>query len=219
MCIRDRVWDTGIGIEPAQQQDIFREFHQLGNPERDRNKGLGLGLAIVDGLVRLLDYRLSLSSRPQRGSVFRLALPLSAVAPEAIARQSQVVRLAALGIRVLVIDDDAAVRVGMEQLLRDWGCACVAVETIEAALEAARRTRPDLVISDYRLREQRNGSEAIAMLRAEFGADLPALLITGDTAPQRLREAQSSGVPLLHKPVPAALLYRKLAELRHPAAA
>ena len=57
------VWDTGIGIEPAQQQDIFREFHQLGNPERDRNKGLGLGLAIVDGLVRLLGYRLSLASR------------------------------------------------------------------------------------------------------------------------------------------------------------
>lgn len=207
------VWDTGIGIAPEQQQEVFREFHQLGNPERDRHKGLGLGLAIADGLTRTLGHRLWLESVPGRGSVFRLALPLA---------QSTFVddRVEAIGgatssihARVLVIDDDETVREGMARLLEDWGCTCVAVETIEEALAAARRQRPDVVISDYRLREQRTGSEAIAALRAELGADLPALLVTGDTAPERLRESAAANVPLLHKPVSAQLLHRHLVAL------
>jgi signal transduction histidine kinase/CheY-like chemotaxis protein len=205
------IWDTGIGIEASQHQEIFHEFHQLGNPERDRNKGLGLGLAIVDGLARVLGHQLTLASRPARGSVFKLALPttLSRPVEDPIAAGSGLFR--PLSIKVLVIDDDAAVRIGMEQLLRQWGCTCVAVESIEDALEVARTDCPDLVISDYRLREQRTGTQAIAILRAELGNDLATLLITGDTAPERLREAQASGVALLHKPVSPELLYRKLA--------
>lgn len=204
------VWDTGIGIAASQQQEIFREFHQLGNTERDRHKGLGLGLAIAEGLARTLGHSLTLVSTPQRGSVFRLALPIAqvAVVKEAPAIVQDTAR--AIQARVLVIDDDAAVREGMLQLLRDWGCECEAVESIEAALSAARANRPDLVISDYRLREQRTGAEAIAALRAEFGAQLPALLITGDTVPERLREAHASGVPLLHKPVSPTQLYQRL---------
>ena len=207
------VWDTGVGIEQSQQQAIFCEFHQLGNPERDRNKGLGLGLAIVDGLVRTLGLQLTLCSRPGRGSLFRLTLPRSLVQVSIEEPAVNFSPVRALAMRVLVIDDDEAVRIGMLQLLRDWGCACEAVESIEAALEAARRHRPDIVISDYRLREQRTGAQAIAALRAELGADLPALLITGDTAPDRLREAQASGVPLLHKPVSPSLLYRRLVSM------
>jgi CheY-like chemotaxis protein len=113
-------------------------------------------------------------------------------------------------VRVLVIDDDEAVRVGMRQLLRAWGCECDVADSIEEALALARAHPPGLVISDYRLRELRTGAEAIAALRAEFGVRLPALLITGDTAPQRLREARASGVPLLHKPVSPNELYRGL---------
>ena len=203
------VWDTGIGIEPAQQREIFREFHQLGNPERDRDKGLGLGLAIAEGLARALGHELSLASAPRRGSVFRLALPLSRAA--VVDDELKYQHAPALDARVLVIDDDVAVRAGMAQLLRGWGCACVTVESIEEALKAARATRPDIVVSDYRLREQRTGAQAIAALRAEFGANLPALLITGDTAPERLREARASDIPLLHKPVSPARLYHRLA--------
>jgi CheY-like chemotaxis protein len=121
----------------------------------------------------------------------------------------------ALDMKVLVIDDDASVRVGMRQLLLQWGCTCVVVESIEDAVVASRKSRPDLVISDYRLREQRRGTEAIALLRAEFGDDLPALLITGDTAPGRLRDAQASGIALLHKPVSPEQLYRMLWNVRH----
>ncbi len=201
------VWDTGIGIAPENQQEIFREFYQLGNPERDQRKGLGLGLAIADGLARTLEHSLTLASTPHRGSVFRLTLPIdtAALPVEQPAAESGNAQL--FNVRVLVIDDDETVRTGMLHLLRNWGCACDTAETIEDALALARIHAPDLVISDYRLREQRTGVEAVAALRALLGRDLPALLITGDTAPDRLREAQASGLSLLHKPVAANELY------------
>ena len=207
------VWDTGIGIAPEHHKEVFREFHQLGNPERDRNKGLGLGLAIADGLARTLGIELSFFSTPHRGSVFRLTLDIDITNPIFQINMAQS-KTRVLNARLLVIDDDETVREGMLHLLRDWGCECEAAETIEEALIMAKLRRPDVVISDYRLREQRTGIEAIAAMRALLGESLPALLITGDTAPERLREAQASGIPLLHKPVSPGKLYRKLIELQ-----
>lgn len=213
------VWDTGVGIAPEHQQEVFREFLQLGNPERDRHKGLGLGLAIVDGLARQLGSPISLLSRPGRGSVFRLRLPMGVVASPSppVLKEEHGYGCEA---RVLVIDDDEAVRIGMDQLLTDWGCRCDLAESIEEALDVARRQPPSLVISDYRLRGQRTGVDAIAALRDLLGADLPGMLITGDTAPDRLSEAHASGIPLLHKPVqPAELRRRLVALLAHQEAA
>ncbi|SFB19911.1 Signal transduction histidine kinase [Collimonas sp. OK607] len=210
---RLEVWDTGIGIDALQHQEIFREFHQLGNVERDRSKGLGLGLAIADGLARKLGHELSLSSIPGRGSVFRLTLPNARVPVISDELETTHTFVQRLDIRVLVIDDDEAVRAGMLQLLHDWGCKCEAVESIEEALISARTHRPDIVISDFRLRKQHTGAQAIAALREEFGKDLPALLITGDTAPERLRDARASGIPLLHKPVAPSQLHRRLASI------
>ncbi|MBU1425670.1 MAG: response regulator [Gammaproteobacteria bacterium] len=206
------IWDTGIGIAPEEQKEVFREFHQLGNPERDRRKGLGLGLAIADGLARAMGYELTLNSKPGRGSVFRLTLPLARNAPESNIMLHSKTRL--LNARLLFIDDDEIVREGMLHLLRDWGCECEAAESIEEALALVQLNVPDVIVSDYRLREQRTGVEAIAALRKLIGRDIPALLITGDTAPTRLREAQASGIPLLHKPVSPGMLYRKLVELQ-----
>ena len=158
---------------------------------------------------------LTLASRPGRGSVFRLALPTAQMGVvshgvEVIPGHSRV-----FDVRVLVIDDDDAIRAGMRQLLTAWGCECDVADSIEEALALARLRPPGLVISDYRLRELRTGAEAIAALRAEFGQALPALLITGDTAPQRLREARASGVPLLHKPVSPNQLYHGLVCVLH----
>ncbi len=204
------VWDTGIGIEPTQHQAIFREFHQLGNAERDRRKGLGLGLAIAQGLARALGQQLALVSKPGRGTVFRLSLPLARLGVVTGRADTTPSGARVFDVRVLVIDDDESVRTGMRQLLGAWGCACDVADSIEEAQALARAHPPGLVISDYRLRELRTGAEAIAALRAEFGAALPALLITGDTAPQRLREARASGVPLLHKPVLPSELYRAM---------
>ncbi len=203
------VWDTGVGIAAEHQQKVFREFLQLGNPERDRRKGLGLGLAIADGLARQLGCTLSLRSRPGRGSVFRLFLPLGEMLPEKVAAPADEV-LQTGGARVLVIDDDEAVRGGMHQLLSEWGCCCELAESIEDALVIARHHPPALVVSDYRLRGQRTGVEAIAALRDLLGADLPCMLITGDTAPDRLGEAHASQIPLMHKPVQPAELRRQV---------
>ena len=212
------VWDTGIGIAPEQQAEVFKEFHQLGNPERDRRKGLGLGLAIAQGLARTLGHALSLRSTPQRGSVFRLFLPLVQVTP--IRRLAPDINQSALmesgrlrGTRVLVVDDDETVLSGMAQLLSQWGCEVHTASAIGQALVRVQVQRPDIVISDYRLRGQRTGADAIIALRELLGMQLPALIITGDTAPERLREVMGSGIPLLHKPLAPGALYRALVDL------
>ena len=210
------VWDTGIGIAPQDYASIFKEFHQLGNPERDRRKGLGLGLAIADGLSKTLGHPLTLASQLGRGSVFKLALPLIA-ASEVIAPQRGVSEPVATGllhgVRVLVIDDDEAVLLGMAQLLQSWGCKVDTADAVGPALQKAKAQAPDVLISDYRLRGQHTGAQAIDALRNVLGAHAPALMITGDTAPERLREAMSSGVPLLHKPVAPEQLYLAVVEL------
>jgi signal transduction histidine kinase/CheY-like chemotaxis protein len=205
------VWDTGIGIAAADRAEIFREFHQLGNAERDRSQGLGLGLSIVDGLARALGHPLSLASTPGRGSVFRITVPLADPAAADIGPAPLTPRLTKQ--RVLIIDDDAAVRSGMAQLLRSWGCECDAAETVDEALELAARVTPELIISDYRLKGSRTGADAIAALRERLGIMVPALIITGDTAPERLREATASGIALLHKPLTPDQLQRALVEL------
>jgi signal transduction histidine kinase/ActR/RegA family two-component response regulator len=209
------VYDTGIGIDPSQQREIFREFHQLGNPERDRLKGLGLGLAITDGLARQLGHELSLSSRPGRGSVFRVRLPRARVPFAELLSPHSDSQLRAdqlQGRRVLVIDDDASVRQAMLQLLTDWGCDCRVAEDIDEALAQFDQWQPELLISDYRLREEQTGAQAIQSVRSALNQLLPALIITGDTAPQRLLEARATGVPLLHKPVSVEELHRAMIE-------
>jgi signal transduction histidine kinase/ActR/RegA family two-component response regulator len=214
------VYDTGIGIAPDQQREVFREFYQLGNPERDRRKGLGLGLAITEGLARSLGHGLSLASIPGRGSVFRISVPLAARAPvdaaplpwpatEPLDGPDPLMA----GRTVLVLDDDETVRLGMQHLLADWGCTCIAVDALEDACAMAWPEPPAAIICDYRLRDRQSGADAIQALRRYFDRDIPALLVTGDTAPERLREAASSGVPLLHKPVPAAQLQQALRQL------
>jgi signal transduction histidine kinase/ActR/RegA family two-component response regulator len=206
------VWDTGIGIPPGQHQVIFKEFHQLGNPERDRRKGLGLGLAIVEGLARAMSVDVGLRSRPGRGSVFRLTLPVS-VQPW----HEQVIRLHdepdLSGLRVLLIDDDETVRTAMADLLANWGCWCEAVPSGEEAVRVLERFEPDVLLADYRLRSHRTGLQAVEAVRAWMGRDIPAAIITGDTAAERLREADASGLPLLHKPVPADRLQAVLFSL------
>lgn len=207
------VWDTGMGIAPENHSDIFKEFHQLGNPERDRRKGLGLGLAIADGLVKTLGHGLTLASQPGRGSVFKLMLPTTdtQATHAGILVQAETGRLQ--GMHVLVIDDDETVLLGMAQLLQSWGCMVDTASSISGALLQAQLLTPDLVVSDYRLRDQRTGAQAISALRELLGSDVPALMVTGDTTPERLREALGSGVPLLHKPVAPEQLYRALVGL------
>ena len=206
------VWDTGQGIPQHQWEHIFKEFHQLGNPERDRRKGLGLGLAIVQRLAREMKTSVQVLSQPGRGSVFRLWLDRwqgaleddTAPAPDAR-------RL--VGLKVLAIDDDEAVRMGMQSLLQSWGCLCITAESSAQALEYLDDLTPDIIITDFRLRHEETGKQVLQALRAYMGTQVPAIIMTGDTSPQRLRDAQSTSALLLHKPVSTSQLRTAIVHL------
>jgi len=210
-CVLLEVWDTVMGIAPEHHAEIFREFQQLGNPERDRRKGLGLGLAIVEGLCNTMGTHVELRSEVGRGSMFRLTLPCGErgqLEPVPVVVPATPARLQ--GARVLMVDYDATVRLAVCELLADWGCACVAVDTLDEAQVAAQQGAPDLLIVDYRLRGEQTGAHVISALRQVFGRDLPAIIVTGDTAPTRLREAQAVDAVLLHKPLQAQALLRSM---------
>lgn len=207
------IWDTGIGIEPIHHENIFNEFYQLGNTERDRRKGLGLGLAIVRGYANRLKHSLLFASKPKRGSVFKIELLNATEIPLSDATINKPIEFITLSARVLIVDDDEAVRQGMVDLLQAWGCECDAADSIEEAVTLAIANPPDLVISDFRLRDLKTGTQAITQIRNVCGTSTPAMLITGDTAQDRLIDATASGLPLLSKPVSPAVLYRKVAEL------
>jgi signal transduction histidine kinase len=212
------VYDTGIGIPESKREEIFREFYQLGNPERDRHKGLGLGLAIARGIADSLGHALSLSSREGVGSVFRILVPRTLEPVADAGRPADIPQAAGLaGARIVVVDDDAIVRDAMVALLTGWMVRCRAFEGPGEAIQALSiEPPPDALICDYRLREGQTGAEAIALLREYWGLPIPAILITGDTAPARLREALDSGIPLVHKPVRPDLLQTALLALLAP---
>ena len=207
-----QVWDTGIGIPAALQGKIFEEYVQVGNPQRDRAKGLGLGLAIVRRLALLLGERVTLRSIPGQGSCFEITVPLAQSRPRPDEDEAAL-PAPARGL-VVVVDDEVPIRLGMAQLLRLWGYEPVVAASFEEALrELARRPRPDLLICDYRLRNGESGIHAIERLRNEYRSAIPAMLVTGDTAPERLVEARRSGLLLLHKPVPNARLRAAITNL------
>lgn len=208
-CVRIEVIDTGIGIAPAHQREIFDEFYQLGNPERDRNKGLGLGLAIVDRVARLLGHPIGVESAPGKGSCFSITVALgddARVAPDVPDEEFPVEHLA--GLLTVVVDDEASVREGMGTLLEQWGCRAVLAGSEDEAVELLRGLGlvPGAIVVDFRLRDDRTGIEAIERLRREFGTDLPALIVTGDTAAERLQQARAGNYQLIHKPLQPAML-------------
>jgi signal transduction histidine kinase/ActR/RegA family two-component response regulator len=208
--LRIEVWDSGIGIPPDQHDKIFGEFYRLGEPDRDRRAGLGLGLAIVDRLCRLLDHPIEVKSTVGKGSVFAVTVPLAPADKRAI--EASIVPRSQPSLShdklVLVIDDDPLVLEGMSGIFRKWGCRVVTADSDSKALKAATAQDdvPDLIISDYHLANGRTGIATIEWLRGELSAQIPAFLISGDTDPATLHEAKVKGFYLLHKPVdPMAL--------------
>ncbi len=204
------VWDTGVGIEPEARERIFEEFYQVGNPERNSRKGLGLGLSIVKRLAQLLDTNASVRSVRGRGSVFRVRVPLghAPVVPPAAPSTSRAESGDLTDRVIVVVEDEPAVRQGMEVLLKGWGASVVACSSVPEALEraAALEGEPDLIIADYRLREGGVGTQAISALRARFGYEIPAIIISGSTTPAHLEEARALDAHLLLKPVMPAKL-------------
>ncbi len=206
--IKIEITDTGIGIPENKQKEIFLEFHQLANPERNRAKGLGLGLAIVRRVCELLKHDIELKSKTGEGSTFFISLSegdssqvITTVTPELSSKQYDFP-----GTVVLFIDDEQEIREGMQQTLNQWGCeTIVASSADEAVLQIKTQGfQPDVILADYRLQGGKNGADAIHQINIASGREVPALIITGDTAPERLREARDSGYTLLHKPLQPA---------------
>lgn len=199
------VKDSGRGIPEDQLEKIFEEFYQIENPQRDHRRGLGLGLAIVRRLSRLLGHEIRVQSTRGRGSCFSVLLPRSTLVPargEAPASHRTIPASDRLDKRILVLDDDPSVVNAMARLLEDWGCSVATAHDLAEAEEHVRgRDSFDLFIVDYRLQEEQNGVNAIQRLNSIVPFPVPSLVITGDTAPDRLREAAMSGYSILHKPV------------------
>jgi len=201
-----QVIDSGIGIPPQELPNIFQEFHQLNNPERDREKGLGLGLSIVQRLAALLNSEVQVRSQVGRGSYFTLSLPVGqavAATPLTIQPTSRPVDH-----RILVIDDDRLILHASKSFLTQLGYQVITAEGEEEALAKLRQEgiSPDLLITDYRLRENRTGIDAALAIRAYLQHPLPVIIVTGDTDPKRIAEATSHEFHLLHKPISPQLL-------------
>jgi CheY-like chemotaxis protein/anti-sigma regulatory factor (Ser/Thr protein kinase) len=205
------VWDTGVGIAESDCSRVFEEFYQV---QRDREvsaeqrKGLGLGLAIVMRLARLMDAPLSLRSSVGRGSVFSISLPLGETPRPMPAPQMRKgpVDITLAGRLVVIVEDEPAVREGLAVLLAGWGASLATLDSVAAAERWARDSDsaaavPALAIVDYRLEQGRTGIDAIAALRTRFGAALPVIVVTGSTTTGHELEAQAHDFHVLIKPV------------------
>jgi CheY-like chemotaxis protein len=206
--LRFEVRDSGVGIPADKIEKVFEEFYQIGNPERSRTKGMGLGLSIVRRLCALLGFEITVLSAPGHGSLFRFEVPLGKAtirsAPVSVAHEPADLT----GRFIVVVDDEQAIVEGMTMLLRGWGARVLAARSGDDLLAEITRAGalPDLIMADYQLAGGVTGVELIKRLRAELDPEIPAIVITGTTVPERIEEMRLEGCELLVKPVGAERL-------------
>jgi signal transduction histidine kinase len=205
-----QVWDSGVGIKPQHQARVFEEFYQVSNDasalQAHHRKGLGLGLAIVRRLAALMKAPLHLRSEPGHGSVFSIELPLGRVPRVSAGSLSPKPTLGLTLERrlILVVEDEPAVRSGLEVLLKSWGAGVLSFESAQSAKawsDGSADARPDLLIVDYRLEDGSTGVDVIEHLRMRFGRTLPAMVVTGSLMSGHEKEAHDHEFHLLLKPV------------------
>ena len=209
--LRIEIWDTGIGIPQEQLRAIFEEFHQLDNPARESNRGLGLGLAIVQRLGNLLGHTVDVRSRAGRGSVFSIEVPLAPadrpILPKVI--EQGVEATAAREGSILIVEDDPDIRDTLELLLEAEGYRTAAAANGKEAIELVAHTdaQPDVVIIDFNLPGGMNGLQVLAQLRRMSGHNLNALVLTGDISSETLSEISRQGYVHRSKPIRAEDLF------------
>lgn len=221
------VIDTGIGIAEDQLKLVFREFYRAPGQAGGEDPGLGLGLAIVRRLTDLLGHTLELRSRPGRGTWFTLTLPLAAdaAAPQAPAiaaptSPAAAPAVAVRGRRVLVIDDDAAVREAMRGQLASWGLQVMLAADAAQAWQAFDDVAggPDAVLCDLRLGTGPDGADGLALaLEIQARHRLPLAIVSGETSADRVQAVRDAGLPLLTKPLRPARLRAQLEAMLGPA--
>jgi len=212
------IWDTGIGIDAAELQAIFDEYHQIDNPARERSRGLGLGLSIVQRLADLLDHRVQVRSRPGRGSVFSVDVPFApagAIATPVGPRGGDAGTAPHRTGAVLIVEDDPEVRDLLALVLRDEGHRVMTASDGPAALELVARgtIRPDIVLADYNLPDGMDGIEVAARLRADLRREVPVLILTGDISTDALRHIGQQNCVQFNKPVKAVELTQAIQRL------
>ncbi|NMF42036.1 NahK/ErcS family hybrid sensor histidine kinase/response regulator, partial [Pseudomonas sp. SWRI 103] len=200
-----QVWDSGMGIAEERLEEIFQEFKRGDVQRPDQDRGLGLGLAIVEKIAGILGHRISVKSWPGRGSVFSVEVPVSATAPKSVPTPclSEPMLERLQGARVWVLDNDAAICAGMRTLLEGWGCRVV---TALSEQDLARQVdnyhaEADLLIADYHLDNDQNGVDAVARINARRGSAIPALMITANYSNELKQQIRELGHTLMHKPV------------------
>ncbi len=215
--LRIEVVDTGVGIPAAQLAYIYDEFYQVGVPANSSREGYGLGLSIVQRVVKLLDVRLEATSEVGKGSVFALLLPRAHSRVSDFESQEPRARLsaepAATGVDVLLVEDDASVRDATGMLLRVEGYRVTAVASFAEAVRAATEAAPELLVTDYHLGNGELGTQVIAALRERVGADLKIILLTGDTSAVIKEMRSDPNLRIMSKPVDAEELLRLLSAL------
>lgn len=220
--LRIEVWDTGVGIAKDKLRDIFTEFHQLLPQGTGGRQGVGLGLAIVERMVRILGYDIGVSSRPGRGSRFVLTLPLEPAQALREMPRAGVPRGFSGGfdgLSILVIDNEPAVLESMQLLLERWGCEVITVGSEAQALEMLEHTGriPAIILADYHLDNERTGYDAVHGVRRYLGRDIPAAIITADRSDDTRRLLRAQCLPVLNKPVKPNRLRALVASLLAPA--
>ena len=216
------VWDTGFGIPEEQLTAIFDEFHQLQNPNRDPTRGLGLGLAIVRRLAELLGLQVEVRSRIGRGTVFSVSLeaasPLAEPPPSHATPPSSSSAAAPplTGMTVLAVDDEAMVLTGLQMILESWGCTVAAASDMREvfAVLDALPDPPSVILTDLRLPGKVSGFDVIDRVRRLYGREIPAVVLSGETAQSALLEGQRRGCSFLHKPLHPGDLRQVLERLR-----
>ncbi len=211
-----QVWDTGIGIPAEDVPRIFDEFYQVGNTERDRSKGLGLGLSIVQRLAHLMGYRIGCSSHLGRGSVFSINVPLDAGlpvhdgTPEVDAREEPSDVQELRGMQVVLIEDDALVARAWSGWLKSLGGDTEVFVNAREALASPAIFNADVYISDLRLPGDMNGLQLLSAIQDRVQRKIRGILVTGDTAVQQLNNMEEAGWVVLHKPVETSVLLSAL---------
>jgi CheY-like chemotaxis protein/nitrogen-specific signal transduction histidine kinase len=204
--LRIEIWDTGTGIPENELTRIFEEFYQVGSPARDRSRGLGLGLAIVNRIAMLLGHHIDVRSTLGKGSMFAVEVPISSAAPVHAQAQEPAKIADAIdteGVSILLVEDDSAVLESTQMLLELVGYRVASASTVREALERveANRYKLELIITDYTLGQNETGIQLIERIREIMGHSLPAIIVTGHTMPGLQGEAGKCGCQLLYKPV------------------
>lgn len=214
---RITVADTGVGIPPGEHEVIFEEFHRGRMPKGDGGAGLGLGLAIVRRMVQALDHRLSFRSREGRGTAFTVTVPLAAPAdrvPPARATRAALKTFGLADAKVMVIENDEAVRTATEALLARWSCRVSSARTVaEAVASVVGGGPPDLILADYHLDQGETGLEAVDRIRRVLSHPVPAVVITANASPDVAALVRAAGCELMQKPVKPAELRALMAHL------